>query len=106
MSSISAFAPSTRMRLPVASAWCIYTTLSMTKGRSLSANTCETWNQKKRGLIEEGGQCAPVARRKTHLVALNFAFGVIFKVSVAFVPSFHNLTELVCECGVEEMVHA
>ena len=46
------------------------------------------------------------ASLETHLVALNFAFSVIFKVSVAFVPSFHNLTELVCERSVEEMVHA
>jgi hypothetical protein len=45
-------------------------------------------------------------RGESHLVALNFAFGVIFKVSVALVPPFHNLTELFCECGVEEVVHA
>ena len=44
--------------------------------------------------------------RETNLVALYLAFGVIFKVSVALVPPLHNLTELVCECGVEEMVHA
>ncbi len=44
--------------------------------------------------------------RASHLVALNFAFGVIFKVSVAFVPPFHDLAELVRERGVEEVVHA
>jgi hypothetical protein len=44
--------------------------------------------------------------RESHLVALNFALGVIFKVSVALVPAFDDLAELVCECGVEEVVHA
>jgi hypothetical protein len=43
---------------------------------------------------------------ESHLVALNFAFGVIFKISVALVPPFYNLAELVCERGVEEVVHA
>ena len=44
--------------------------------------------------------------REFHLVALNFGFGVIFKVSVTLVPSFHDLTELVCESGVEKVVDA
>lgn len=44
--------------------------------------------------------------RGFHLVALNFAFSVIFKVSVALVPSFHDLAELVCESSVEEVVDA
>lgn len=44
--------------------------------------------------------------RGSHLVALNFAFGIIFKVSVALIPPFHNLAELVCESGVEEVVNA
>jgi hypothetical protein len=44
--------------------------------------------------------------REFHLVTLNFAFGVIFKVSVALVPSFHDLAELVRESGVEEVVDA
>jgi hypothetical protein len=44
--------------------------------------------------------------REFHLVALNFAFGVIFKVPIALVPSFHDLAELVCESGVEEVVDA
>jgi hypothetical protein len=44
--------------------------------------------------------------REFHLVALNFAFGVIFKVSVALVPPLHDLAELVCKSGVEEVVDA
>ena len=44
--------------------------------------------------------------RDFHLVALNFSFCVIFKLSVALVPSFHYLAELVCESGVEEVVDA
>ena len=43
--------------------------------------------------------------REFHLVTLNFAFGVIFKVSVALVSSFHDLAELVCESGVEEVMN-
>jgi hypothetical protein len=52
--------------------------------------------------------CAGATRRirDFHLVAFNFAFGVVFKVSVALVPSFHDLAELVCESGVEEVVDA
>jgi len=38
---------------------------------------------------------------EAYLVALNFAFGVILKVSVALVPSFHNLAELIGKSGVE-----
>jgi hypothetical protein len=44
--------------------------------------------------------------RKFHLIALNFAFGVVFEISVALVPSFYDLAELVCESGVEEVVDA
>ena len=39
MSSISAFAPSTKIFLPCASALCTYTTLSTTYGRRRSAST-------------------------------------------------------------------
>ena len=43
---------------------------------------------------------------ESHLVALNFAFGVIFEMPVTLVPPFYNLAELVCERGVEEVVYA
>ena len=48
---------------------------------------------------------ATKALENSHLVALNFALGVILKVAVALVPPFHDLAELVCERGVEEVVH-
>jgi hypothetical protein len=51
--------------------------------------------------------CAGAQRiREFHLIALDFALGVVFKVPVALVPSFHDLAELVCESGVEEVVDA
>jgi hypothetical protein len=53
-----------------------------------------------RGLRVGGGRGA----RGSHLVALNFAFGIILKVSVTLIPAFNNLAELVCECGIEEVV--
>jgi hypothetical protein len=42
--------------------------------------------------------------RESHLVALNFVFGIILKVSVTLIPTFDDLAELVCECGVKEVV--
>jgi hypothetical protein len=42
----------------------------------------------------------------SHLVALNFALGIILKVSVSLVAPFHDLAELVSECGVEEVMYA
>jgi hypothetical protein len=51
--------------------------------------------------------CAGARRiREFYLIALNFSLGVIFKVSVALVPPFRDLAELVCESGVEEVVDA
>jgi len=44
--------------------------------------------------------------RESHLVALNFALGVILKVSVALIASFHDLAKFVAKCGVEEVMHA
>jgi hypothetical protein len=42
---------------------------------------------------------------ESHLVALDFALGVILKVSVALVPTFYNLAELVGKSGIEEVVY-
>src|SRR5579863_2157760 len=42
----------------------------------------------------------------SHLVPLNFALGIIVKVSISLVAPFHDLVELVSKCGVEEVMHA
>lgn len=50
--------------------------------------------------------CTGTSARESHLVALNFALGVIFKVAVALIAPFHDLAELFSKRRVEEVVHA
>jgi len=49
--------------------------------------------------------CTGTSARESHLVALNFPLGVIFKVAVALIAPFHDLAELFSKRRVEEVVH-
>lgn len=95
ISSKSALAPSTRIRLPEETAEWMYVTESMMCGLRRCARIC---------LAKKSVYVQSWVYMLSNLVSFNLAFGVVLKVSIPLESAFHDFLKLLSKVIVVEQV--